>query len=121
MRTRALSKRKGFQVQVNANLALARRGSPRVRLDLLEEMLDPEALGQVFVVREKTRGDTGREQPDEALVVVTLAGALKAVAELKRQRPEMKLDAIKAKVAALTASKNVTIRAEAELARKALE
>jgi hypothetical protein len=116
-RSQAVCKRKGFQVQVNANLALARRGSPSVRLDLLEEMLDPDALRETFVVREKG----GREQPDEALVVVTVSGALKAVAELKRLRPETKLGGVKAKVEALTASKNAALRAEAAQARKALE
>ncbi len=118
-RSRPVTKRKGFRVQANANMALARRGSPRVRLDLLEELLDPEALGQVFVVRQ--RGRDGGEQPDEALVVVTVNSALKAVAELKRRRPEMKLDRLREKVEALTASKNVALRAEAEQTRKALD
>jgi hypothetical protein len=119
-RSIALSKKPGYQVQVNANLALARRGSPRVRVDLLEEMLDADTLSEVFVIRRVGGKEANNEQPDEALVVATITGALRATAELRRQRPEMKLGRIAEKVEALTKSKNVTLRTEAELTRKAL-
>jgi hypothetical protein len=122
-RSRALTRRKGFQVQANANLALARRGSPRVRLDLLEEMLDPDALREVFVIRQRQagRGESPRDEPDEALVAVTVSGSLKAVAELHRHRPEMKLGGVREKVEALTKSRNPALRTEAEETLKELE
>jgi hypothetical protein len=52
-------------VQANATLALARRGSERVRIDLIEVMLDPQQMREIFVI--KPRG--GKEKPNEALVV----------------------------------------------------
>ncbi len=114
-RSRAVSKRKGFQVQVNANQALARRGSPRVRLDLLAETLDPDVLREVFVVRQVTRGkESPREEPDEALVVVTLTSSLRALAELRKARPELKLQKLAEKVEALANGKNAAVSAEAK-------
>jgi hypothetical protein len=119
-RSLAVSKRKGFQVQANANLALARRGSPKARLDLLEEMLDPAALREVFVLRRAARGqESAREEPDEALVVVTLTSSLRALAELRQARPEMKLDRLKAKAETLAADKNPAVSAEAKKALQA--
>lgn len=118
-RSRAVSKKKGFQVQVNANLALANRGSPKARVGLLEEMLDADALGKVFVVRQGK--ELSKESPDEALVVVTLLGSLKATAELKKRRPEMRLDDVEKKVEALTKAGNVAVRDEALRTLKVLQ
>jgi hypothetical protein len=120
-RSRAISKKNGYQVQVNANLALARRGSPHVRFDLLEEMLDPAYLREIFVVRQMKRDrEASSEQPDEALVVITVSGSLKALKELRRLRPEMKLDRLKEKVTALTSENNPALRTEAETTLQAL-
>jgi hypothetical protein len=114
-RSRAISKRKGFQVQANANLALARRGSPKVRLDLLAEMLDPAVLREVFVLRLPGRGkESAREEPDEALVVVTVTSSLRALADLRKARPEMKLDKLKEKVESLADDKNAAVGTEAK-------
>jgi hypothetical protein len=116
-RTREVTTKPGFNVQANATIALARRGSPKVRLDLLEEMLDPERLRKVFVLRGKGTAD----RPNEALVVLTLNDALKALAELHRKRPEMKLDRFNALVDALASSDNVTLRGTAQQTKVALE
>jgi hypothetical protein len=114
--SRAVTTKKGFNVQANAAIALARRGSPRVRLDLLQEMLDPARLREIFVIR--PRG--GSDRPDEALVVLTLTNTLKAVAELHRKRPEMKLDRLVPLIDNLAASDNPAVRAEAKQTQLAL-
>ena len=88
--------------------ALARRGSPKVRLDLLTEMLDPERLREVFVVQDAD----GKEEPNEALVVITVTGTLRAVADLHRKRPEMPLERARERVEELTASANASIATE---------
>jgi hypothetical protein len=120
-KSRSVTTKKGFKVQANATIALARRGSPRVRLDLLEEMLDPERLRTLFVLRISQRGKGSEDRPDESLVVLTLTDALKALAQLHRKRPEMKLDRFTGLVDKLTHSDNITIRTEAEQTQKALK
>jgi hypothetical protein len=115
--TRTVIKRPGFRVQANATVALARRGSPGVRLDLLHQLLEPETLRQAFVVQEK---ESGREQPQEDLVASTLINALKAAAELHRLRPEMNLSGLRPLVDGLTADPNNNIQAQARLTQQAL-
>jgi hypothetical protein len=108
--TRVVIKRPGFRVQANATVALARRGSPKVNRNMLAEMLDPEALRQLFVVQDRK---TGREQPEEELVASTVVNALKATADLHRLRPEMDLSKLRPSVDSLTHDANKTIQAEA--------
>jgi hypothetical protein len=108
--TRQLVKRKGFRVQANATIALARKGSPKVRLDLLELMLNPEELRGIFVLQ----GRDGVEKPFEALVVLTLTDTLKAVAKFHKLRPEMKLDKVRSRVEALAEDDNAAVKAEAK-------
>jgi hypothetical protein len=115
--TRELYKKPGFRVQPNAAIALARRGSPRARLDLLEEMLDPEKLRTILVLRRKN----GSEEPNEALVVHTVAETLKALVQMHRKLPE---DTRLAKrfgpiVDGLAENGNVVIRTEAKQAQLA--
>jgi hypothetical protein len=81
--TRQVTTKPGFMVQANATIALARRGSPRVKLAVLEEMLDPEKLRSIFVLRGKNTADL----PDEALVVETVINTLKALRQLQAKRP----------------------------------
>jgi hypothetical protein len=115
--TRTVVKRPGFRVQVNATIALARRGSPKVRLGLLEEMLDPALLRERFVVEDRK---SGKEQPDEAVVVTTLVNALKAVTELHRKRPEMDLAPLRPPSDRLAQDPNQAVQAEARRAQAAL-
>jgi hypothetical protein len=117
--TRELIKKKGFRVQVNATIALARRGSPKTRLDLLGEMLDEPRLRQVFVLRHRAGG----EEPNEAMVVLTLTDSLKALARLRAQRPEMAAllqRRFGPVVDELAGHANAAIRAEAKEAQLAL-
>jgi hypothetical protein len=115
--TRKLVKKPGFRVQVNATIALARRGSPKVRLDMLQTMLDEAELRQVFVVQAKKGGP---EQPDEALVTGTVLNALKAVVELHQHRPELDLSRLKPAIDQLARDPNPAVQAEAVRAQLAL-
>jgi hypothetical protein len=116
--SRPITKRAGFGVQVNATVALARRGSPDTRRDLLKVMLSPDELRQVFVLRR--RG--GEESPDEATVAQTVLNGLKATAELARRRPEMKakLAELAPLVEALTQDRNRALSAEAQQTKLAM-
>jgi hypothetical protein len=116
--TRTLVKRPGFQVQVNATIALARRGSPRVSLGMLQEMLDPPLLRERFVLQDRS---TGQEQPDEAVVVNTLVNALKAAAELHRKRPEMDPSLLRPLIDRLAGDSNKAVQAEAVQTQIALD
>lgn len=107
---RSVCKRKGYRVQVNANLALCRRGSPQVRLDLLDEMLSPERLGKVFVLQQPG----GEERPEAALISGLVAGTLKAMGELHRRRPELPLDRYRPAISKLIESNDPAIRTGAE-------
>jgi hypothetical protein len=115
-RSRELVRRKGFRVQVNAAIALARRGSPKVRLDLLQEMLDEEKLNGIFVLKPKD----GKEQPNAALVTLTLTDTLKALVQLHRKRPEMDLRRFDDAISTLEGHRNPAIRVEAQQCRLAL-
>ena len=110
--SRPVTKVPGYEVQVNANIALARRGSPLVRFDLLEEMLDPEALSKVFLLQTPD----GKEVSNETLVSVTLFGTLHALSELSKLRPEYraKVEALLPKVEALASGGNREVSAEAK-------
>lgn len=114
--SREVTTRPGFEVQVNANIALARRGSPHVRFDLFDEMLDPQRLGSIFLVR---TGD-GQTRPNESLVYRTLAGSLSALAELSARRPELRsrIDRLLPRVEALAGDSNPDVSGPA---RKALD
>jgi hypothetical protein len=111
---RSIVKSPGLRVSFNAAAALARRGSPKVRVDLLQEMLDTDRLRKVCVVR---RPD-GVEQPDEAFVLQTQLAALPAIAELHRKLPTLDLKSLRATVAQLVAEGNPAVRA---MARKTEE
>jgi hypothetical protein len=115
--TRTVIKRPGYRVQVNATVALARRGSPKVRVGLLREMLDADLLNGVFVVQDRK---SGREQPDESLVASTLVNTLKAVAELHRLRPQTDLSALRPLIDRLAGDTNKNIQAEAQRTQLAL-
>jgi hypothetical protein len=113
-----LCKKPGFRVQANATIALARRGSPRVRLDLLGQMLDEPFLRANLVLRQKAGG---AEQPEEALVVKVLLETLQAVARLHEKRPDFNLAAVRPRIDQLAQNPNPAVRAEAQNAQLALE
>jgi hypothetical protein len=108
---------RALEVRYNAAVALARRGSDMVRLDLLGEMLDEARLRESFRVKPEGGGPA---QPDESAVRVTVVNALKAVAELHRRRPERDLSELVPAVRRLTQSPTQALRGEADATLRAL-
>jgi hypothetical protein len=107
--TRSIVKKPGFRVQVQAALSLARHGW-KVRLSLLQTMLDEDELRSIFVVQSKK---SGTEQPDQAMVVETMLNALKAVAELHRKDPQRDLSRLRPNIDKLAHNPNPALQTEA--------
>jgi hypothetical protein len=112
----AITRSPGLAIRFNANIALARRGSPKVRLDVIAEMLDERALRENF--RVKVKG--GEDVPDEEIVANTLDATLRAISELHRLRPELDLSHLRDALDTLARSSNMNIRSEAERTLKSL-
>jgi hypothetical protein len=107
--TRSLVKKPGFDVQAQAALALAHHGW-KVRLSLLQAMLDEDELRGIFVVESKKGG---AEQPDQALVVEMMLNALKAVAKLHEKDPQRDLSNLRPNLDKLTHNPNPAVQMEA--------
>lgn len=103
---------RGREIRYQATLALARRGSAKVatRLPVLAEMLDEEFQAKQF----RTQLQDGREVADGATVGNVLTGALKAVAELHRKKPDLDLSKLNPAIDKLAKSNNPALRKEAE-------
>ena len=63
----------------------------------------------------------GADRPNEEVIGQSLLNALKAVAELHRQRPDMDLSSLTPAVDALARSSNPEVRTEAEKTKLALK
>jgi hypothetical protein len=100
----------GLSIRYNAAVALARRGSDRVRLDLLAEMLDEEAQTQNFRLRRKD----GQEVPDEATARTAVLSTIQAISELHRKRPDRDLAEVLPGLEKLKQSSTPIVRTEAE-------
>ena len=107
--TRSLIKKPGFRVQANAAIALARQGW-KVRLTLLQTLLDEDELRSIFVVQSKKGG---AERPDQAAVVETMLNALKAVAELHHKDPQRDLSSLRPNIDKLAHNPNPAVQTEA--------
>lgn len=107
--SRKLVKKPGFRVQVNAAIALARHGW-KVRLTLLQTLLDEDELRTIFVVQTKKGG---AERPDQGAVVETMLNALKAVAELRRKNPQLDLSRLQPNLDKLAHNPNQSVQSEA--------
>jgi hypothetical protein len=116
--TVAISKIPGLQIRFNAAVALARMGSKKARLDLLQDMLDENYLRQNLILRLRKGGD---DRPNEEVIGQSLLNALKAVTELHRQQPDMDLSKLAPAVDALTGSGNPDVRTEAEKTKLVLK
>jgi hypothetical protein len=114
--TRSVTRKPGAEVRYNATVALARRGSNRVRLALLDEMLDEDGLKSTFRITSKD----GKESADEAKVWLTMTSALRAVAELHHKNPRLDLTELRTKIDALADHPNPSLRTEAKNAQNAL-
>ncbi len=101
---------RGLEVRYHAALALARRGSAKVPLHLLQQMLSEEQLAKDLRLRNKD----GRDVPDREAAQATLANALKAITELHRRQPDRDLSALRPALRQLTQSPQAALRVEAE-------
>jgi hypothetical protein len=111
-------KASGWDIRYTAVIALARRGSDRIKdhLDTLADMLDePQQRANCT-----SRSAGGQDSVDEALVTGIITGALKAVTELHRRRPEMDLSTLGPAIDKLTESNNPVLRTEAAKTKLAL-
>jgi hypothetical protein len=115
--TQTLTKYPGLEVRYNATVALARRGSAKVRLGMLKDMLDEETLRENFRRKQKD----GTEVPDEAMVTQTILVTLQAVAELHKQNPRFKLAELRPLIDDLAHSKNAAVRTEAKNTQHVLD
>lgn len=110
----------GWEVRYNATLALAHRGSDKIKDDraweLLREMLDEEQQLRNFRLKLKS----GAEVPDDGPARLTVISALQAVTELHRRRPDLELTGLNDRIAALALSKNVAVSTEARKTQQAL-
>jgi hypothetical protein len=113
----------GWQIRYNATRALAHRGSARVPLDILAEMLDErQQLRNNVAIRD------GKRVVDEASAHIIVMGGLKAVrAWLKYPdavaalRDDSNLQKIHRAVERLQSSSSPTVQAEAKETRLAIE
>jgi hypothetical protein len=115
---------KGWEVRYNATLALARRGSSRVPLDILREMLDEQKQMRNF----RTTLKDGRDVADGAAARRTVVNALKAVRDWHKH-PEAvravgpdnpRLRMVYAAIDRLVEDPNPAVSAEARSTRLAL-
>ncbi len=110
----------GWEVRYNAMVALARRGSDKIKeehvWENLLEMLDEEQQMRNF---RRTAKD-GAPASDEAGARLTVITALQAVDELHRRRPELDLSGLNAALEKLTHSDNMAVSTEAKKTRQLL-
>jgi predicted AAA+ superfamily ATPase len=110
----------GFTVRYNAVVALARRGSDRIKEDsaweTLQEMLDEDRQLRNF----KHELPDKKQVADPGKAHATLITTLQAVAELHRRRPEMDLSDLKPAIEKLTQSRNLAVSTEAKRTQQLL-
>jgi hypothetical protein len=107
----------GWEIRYNATLALARRGSSHVRLDVLREMLDENRQMRNF----RTHLQDGRNVPDDAAARRTVVNALQAFRDWHQHKDAVKavgkdhpdLQLIYAAIDTLAKDANPVVRAEA--------
>jgi hypothetical protein len=123
----------GWEIRYDATLALARRGSERVkdekRLEAFREMLDEQRQLRNFTLfpGERQRPDEPPRKTavtDAAGAYNTIITALKVMAELHRKRPDLNLcvldPAINEAMEKLAHSSNPAVSAEVERTRQEL-
>jgi hypothetical protein len=110
----------GREVRYNAVLALAHRGSLRIKddgvWDVLLEMLDEDQQLQNYT----PRTGEGRGVPDETAARTTVISGLQAVQELHRKQPQLDLSGLKQPIDKLTHSPNATVSVQARQAMDVL-
>ncbi len=114
---KAITKTPGLRIRFNAALALAHRGSPKVRLGILQQMLDEPELRANFLIERPG----GVQTPDEPVIAQIMEFALKAFVQLHKRQPKMDLTSFAPTLDTLAKNGNIAIRTEANLAQQALK
>jgi hypothetical protein len=108
--------RPGLIVQINAMLALLRRGSDKVRPGMVLEMLDEKGLEEAIQIESKD----GKKEPNRGKAEKTVTETLKALAEYYRDRPKANLAGVPDRIEELTKSNDSGIAMAAREAKTAL-
>ncbi len=116
-REKAITKTPGLRTRFNAVLALAHRGSAKVRLGILQQMLDEAYLQENFLVE----GKGGAQTPDQPTINQIIDAALKALLKLHERQPTLDLSSFKPALDMLAKNGNIAIRTEAVNVRQALD
>lgn len=113
---KAITKTPGLRTRFNAVLALAHRGSSRVRLGILQQMLDESFLRANFLLERPG----GTQTPDEPMIYQTIQAALQALVQLHKRQPKLDLNTFTPALDTLAKSGNITVRTEAVRVKQAL-
>jgi hypothetical protein len=108
--SKEIVRKPGLLVRINATIALANRGSDKVNVGMLEEMLDEKGLSEQIISREKD----GKELPDQRKAAEIVVQTLKAIGKLHAQNPKVNLDRLRPLVQGLTSSDNANVQAAAQ-------
>lgn len=106
----------GWEIRYNATLALARRGSDKVPLDELQEMLNEDQQLRNFTAQTQN----GEPTADEQAARMTVIKALEATGALHQKQPKLDLRALNGAIDKLTHSANLTVREKAQATQKEL-
>jgi hypothetical protein len=108
------SSRPGWEVRYNAVIALARRGSDRIKdqrpWETLQEMLDEEQQLRNF----KHELPDKRVVSDPGSAHVEVITAMQAIGELHRRKPDLDLSGLQPAIQKLTQSRNLAVSTEAK-------
>jgi hypothetical protein len=113
---KAITKTPGLRTRFNAVLALAHRGSAKVRLGVLQQMLDEPSLRENFLIE----GKGGARTPDEPMIQQTIEAALQALVRLHDRQPTLDLSSFTPALDTLAKNGNIAIRTEAVRVQQAL-
>lgn len=131
---RATTKPPGYLVRTDATLALARRGSPQVRAEMLKEMLSLEKLREIYVIEQTAAKEQKKsflfwswtvpavpaERPNEPLIALTVTETLKALAKWREKQPKADVTELLPLVEELEKNENVGLAAQAKLTKEVL-
>ena len=106
---KAITKIPGLRTRFNAVLALAHRGSAKVRLGVLQQMLDEPSLRENFLIEAKG----GVQTPDLPMIQQTIEAALQALVRLHERQPKLDLSSLTPALDTLAKNGNIAIRTEA--------
>jgi hypothetical protein len=107
--SKEIVKKPGLIVRINAALALANRGSDKVNVGMLEEMLDEKTLGEDIILQQKD----GKQEPSRGKAAEIVRQTLKAIGRLHKQNPTVNVDRLRPLVQKLTTSENPAIQTAA--------